>query len=735
MGQQCTIDGTVLNIVYQNADNGYTVLRMTATDGETVTVVGCIPCAAPGEEMIVTGEWAHHPTHGDQIKAEVVERYLPRTESGILDYLSSGVIKGVGPATAQILVSRFGEETLDVLELEPERMATLKGITAKKAMEISEGFKYQTGMRRMMEFLSANGLPLTLAMRLYGRYGAEATERVKEDPYLLCDEFFGVDFAAADGIALSRGVDADEPRRVEAAVIYELSYNLGNGHVFLPRDKLAAASAQLIEIGTDTAEIAIDSLCEKGKIISEHVAGVDACYLAAMYEAETFVCSRLEAMLKAKADKGRNIGAIISRIEKEQNITYAAQQRRAVECAARDGVFLLTGGPGTGKTTCVRAIASCFEMMGMKIELAAPTGRAAKRLGELCGMEGQTVHRLLGMSWNDATGELTFSKNENEQLEADAVIVDETSMVDLALLRALLAALRPGCRLVLVGDPDQLPSVGAGNVFSDLIRSGRIETVALTEIFRQAESSAIVRNAHAVNKGMKPRLSNDQSDFFFLSRREGARLVETVVDLCKTRLPKNMNIPSDQIQVLSPTRRGETGTANLNRALQKELNPAAEGKNEKRFGESVLREGDRVMQIKNDYDIIWQKDDGTVGTGVFNGDVGKIASIDASGEIVTIKFDDHTCAYTTDMLSEIELAYAMTVHKSQGSEYRAVVLAVLNAAPSLLVRGVLYTAITRAKELMIIAGDDSAVYRMAENDRQARRYSGLRARLKAGAEK
>jgi exodeoxyribonuclease V alpha subunit len=735
MGQQCTIDGTVLNIVYQNDDNGYTVLKMTTTDGETVTVVGCIPCAAPGEEMIVTGEWAHHPTHGDQIKAEVVERYLPRTESGILDYLSSGAIKGVGPATAQLLVSRFGEETLDVLELEPERLTSLKGITTKKAMEISESFRYQTGMRRMMEFLSSNGLPLTLAMRLYGRYGAEAPERIKENPYLLCDEFFGVDFSAADNIALSRGVDADEPRRVEAAVLYELSYNLGNGHVFLPREKLAAAAAQLIDIGGDRAEIAVDSLRERGAIVEEQVAKTDACYLAAMYEAETFVSSRLEDMLLEKSDRGRNIGAIIARIEKEQNITYAAQQRRAVECAAKNGVFLLTGGPGTGKTTCVRAIASCFEMMGLRTELTAPTGRAAKRLGELCGREGQTVHRLLGMSWNDATGELTFSKNENERLEADAVIVDETSMVDLALMRALLAALKPGCRLVLVGDPDQLPSVGAGNVFSDLIRSERIETVALTEIFRQAESSAIVRNAHAVNRGEKPRLSNDQNDFFFLSRRDGARLVETVVELCGTRLPQKMGIPSDQIQVLSPTRRGETGTANLNRALQAALNPPSDGKREKRFGDGALREGDRVMQIKNDYDIVWQKADGSAGTGVFNGDVGQITSIDENGEIITIKFDDHICAYTADMLSEIELAYAMTVHKSQGSEYRAVVLALLSPAPSLMVRGVLYTAITRAKELMIIAGDDGAVYRMAENDRQARRYSGLRARLKAGAER
>ena len=400
-----------------------------------------------------------------------------------------------------------------------------------------------------------------------------------------------------------------------------------------------------------------------------------------------------------------------------------------MEKAARCGVLILTGGPGTGKTTTVRGIVALFQKMGLEIVLAAPTGRAAKRMSELTGMEAQTVHRLLGMSWNDATHQVTFQKTEKEPLEADAVIVDEMSMVDLALFSALLRALRPGTRLVLVGDADQLPSVGAGNVFSDLIRSGRVETVFLREVFRQAEQSAIIRNAHAVNLGQPPQLTNDQGDFFFLCRRDGERTLSTVVELCRTRLPDHMHIPADQIQVLSPTRKGPSGTENLNRCLQAALNPPAADKREIQWGERVFRTGDRIMQTKNNYDVLWERPDGTMGTGMFNGDVGKIVEIDPSGELLVVNFDDRIATYTLEMLNEVDLAYAMTVHKAQGSEYRCVVLAAMPAASSLMVRGVLYTALTRARELLIVVGDDAAIRAMAGNDRQQRRYSGLRWRL------
>ena len=408
-------------------------------------------------------------------------------------------------------------------------------------------------------------------------------------------------------------------------------------------------------------------------------------------------------------------------------------QRQAVELAAQEELLILTGGPGTGKTTSVRGIVALFERMGLDVLLCAPTGRAAKRMGELCGKEAQTIHRLLGMSWNEQTGDVTFTKNEKEPLEADAVIVDETSMVDLALMRALLAALRPGCRLVLVGDPDQLPSVGAGNVFGDLIRSERVATVALKDIFRQAEQSAIVRSAHLVNEGRLPELQNTAaSDFFFLPRRDSARLVDTVVELCRTRLPEKMHIPAESIQVLTATRKGDTGTAALNRALQAALNPAGAGRREKRFGDLVFREGDRVMQTRNDYDVLWEREDGTAGAGIFNGDVGKILQIDPSGELISIAFDDRVATYTADMLAELDMAYAMTVHKAQGSEYRAVIFVSAPAAPGLMVRGVLYTAITRARELLILVGDDVSLGKMAANDRRTRRYSGLRWRLGNG---
>ncbi|MBQ0038061.1 MAG: ATP-dependent RecD-like DNA helicase [Clostridiales bacterium] len=734
MGERSTVMGTVQNIVFQNEENGYTVLCLLTEQGELVTVVGCIPCAAPGESMAVTGVWTNHPSYGQQLTAESVERRMPESEAEIAAYLASGIIKGIGPATAQRLVDRYGTDTLAVLEDEPERLQTIKGITAKRAMEISVAFRQLTGLRRVMEFLARYDLPVTMAMRLYRAYGADALPRLKDNPYLLADEAYGVAFSALDEIALSMGFEANSPCRTEAAILYELSYNLGNGHVFLPRDKLLAATAQLIGVPQDEVEITLDALLERKAVVQEHIAGVEGCYLRRMYEAETYVSAKLLAMRKNPFETAGSVSRIIAEIEKKRGITYAPQQKQAVEMAAREGVLLLTGGPGTGKTTTVQAIVTLLQRMGLEVLLLAPTGRAAKRMSELCGQEAQTIHRALGMNYNELTGEVTFRKNGKEPLEADAVIVDEMSMVDLELMRSLLTALRPGCRLVMVGDPDQLPSVGAGNVFADLRRSGVVPTVALKEIFRQAQQSAIIRNAYAVNGGQAPDLGGGQEDFFFLCRRSPERLVQTVVELVAQRLPQNMNIPAESIQVLSATRKGECGTANLNRALQSALNPPARGKQQKVWGDTVFREGDRVMQTKNNYDVIWEKDDGTVGTGIFNGDVGIIQEIDPSGELITIRFEDRISVYTVDLLSQLELAYAITVHKAQGSEYRAVVLVSAPAAPGLMVRGVLYTAITRARELLIVVGDDVVPGKMAANDRQQRRYSGLRRRLKQGGE-
>ena len=729
MEELTAFEGTVHSVIFQNAENGYTVLRLLTEEGEVVTVVGCIPCAAPGEHLSVTGTWETHPQHGQQLKAAELERSLPEEEEEIYSYLASGICKGVGPATARRIVDRFGTDTLDILEQEPERLSLIKGITAKKAQEIAESFRTALGLRRLMAFLARYQLPPVLAMRLRQQYGGAALELLRENPYLLSHDDCGVEFSVTDEIAMSMGFDPDCDERLQAAVTFELSHNENNGHVFLPRPKLVAATAQLLQCSEDQPEQALDALIERGAVVQEQVANVEACYLRRLWEAEVSACTRLNHLLSAQVDESRQAERTIAEIEREQKITYAPQQRQAVQLAAQKGVVILTGGPGTGKTTTVRGIVALFQKMGLDIVLAAPTGRAAKRMSELTGMEAQTIHRLLGMNWNEATRQVTFLKTEKEPLEADAVIVDEMSMVDLPLFSALLRALRPGTRLVLVGDADQLPSVGAGNVFSDLIRSGRIETIFLREVFRQAEQSAIIRNAHAVNLGQPPRLTNDQEDFFFLCRRDSERTVSTVLELCGTRLPEKMGIPADQIQVLSPMRKGPSGTIYLNRCLQEVLNPRKPERKELLWGDRLFREGDRIMQNRNDYDVVWEKADGTVGTGMFNGDVGKIMQIDASGEWLILDFDGRTALYSVEMLNEIELAYAMTVHKAQGSEYRAVVMAAMPAAQSLMVRGVLYTALTRARELMILVGDDAAIRAMAENDRQQRRYSGLRWRL------
>ncbi len=725
-----SLDGTVDAVIYQNEENGYTVLRLEQ-ESERYTVVGCMPGVAAGEEICVTGSWTRHPTFGPQFKAETIERRIPSTTKAIFNYLSSGIVKGIGAMTARRIVDAFGEDSLDIIERHPDQLASIKGISRKKAVEISANFRQQAGMRHLMEFLTRHELPVSLGTALWRQFGQDALTIIQTNPYLLAGEPYRVRFAAVDALALSLGIGAEDAMRAEAGVVFELSHNLGNGHVFLPAGKLIPASCKLLGLPEEPISQALDSLVEQGRVVREGIAGEDACYLTSLYHAETEVAGRLAEMARRELRPPEDIGGIIRRIEKEQRIQYAPQQREAVELAATRQVMLLTGGPGTGKTTSLRGILELFSAIGLKTALAAPTGRAAKRLGDLCGTEATTIHRLLETGFDSETGELAFCRNEANPLDVGAVIVDETSMVDLPLMDALLAALKGDCRLVLVGDPDQLPSVGPGNLFADLIRSGAIPAVRLTEIFRQAQQSDIVMNAHSVNQGRLPVLSNKATgDFFFMRRPDSRRAVETIVELCKTRLPERMGIPADQIQVLSPTRKFDTGTRNLNIALQAALNPPAPGKNERKYGSFTYREGDRVMQIKNNYDIMWrEKNRQRGGMGIFNGDVGFIESIDPRGETILVNFDDRMVEYTPDLLNELEPAFAMTVHKSQGSEYRAVVLAALDGAPMLLSRGVLYTAITRAKELLVIVGDEQVVARMCANNRQARRYSGLRARL------
>ena len=734
MGERVTIEGTVENVIFHNEENGYTVLQLTVEgEDEPVNVVGCIPCAAAGEGMTVTGTWSVHPVHGPQLTAESVERRMPRSEEDMIAYLSSGILKGVGPATARRMVERFGTDTLMVIEQEPQRLRCIKGVSAQRAQELSAAFRALTGLRQLMEFLARYDLPVYLAMSLQRTYGDNAIQRLRDDPYILSRAQYGVDFALTDAIAISMGFDGDDPCRLRAALEYELSHNAsGGGHVFLPREKLLLATAQLIGMTPDDLEPALDKLIDGFGVVQQTIAGVQGCYLPRLYQAETFVAERLLSMVRTPVEQLSRADDAIAAIEREQSVSYAPAQRQAVLLAAQGGILLLTGGPGTGKTTSLRGIVALYERMGLDVVLLAPTGRAAKRLGEVAGREAQTIHRALGMSYNELTGQTAFKKNAQDPLEAHAVIVDEVSMVDIELMRSLLEALRPGSRMVLVGDPDQLPSVGPGNVLGDMLRSGVIPAVSLTQVFRQAEQSAIIRNAHAVDQGQPPRLDNGQGDFFFLRRRSPDALVQTVVELCRDRLPNNMGIPADQIQVLSATRKGACGTVALNRALQAALNPPDRTKRQKQWGDMTFRVGDRVMQTRNNYDVLWEKEDGSAGSGIFNGDVGVIQDIDPSGELITLRFDDRTAVYTADLLSQLDMAYAITVHKSQGSEYPAVLLASAPAAPSLMVRGVLYTAITRARKLLILVGDDTVPARMAANDKQQRRYSGLRRRLKEG---
>ena len=722
------IEGAVSAVIFQNEENGYTILKLDV-HGEEVTVVGPMAGAAPGEYLSIRGRWTRHPTYGPQMKAEVVDRRLPQSMKEIFHYLSSGAIKGVGKTTARLIIEAFGEEALTVIEEDPEQLTKIKGITKKRARQIGEVFRQQMGTRRLMEFLTEHQLPLELAALLRRAYGDVALEVVKANPYLLVNEEFEVEFSQADALALSLGVGQSDPLRLEAGLLLELAHNnYSNGHTFLPRRKLVEATSVLLEVSGELLEDCLETLIRRGEADCERVASQEAVYLPALYEAETYIAQRILEMSRAELLPPEGLDKLVRRIEREQGLSYALQQREAVELAAGRQVMLLTGGPGTGKTTCLRGVLSLFEMMGLDTALAAPTGRAAKRLGELCNTEASTIHRLLETGFDPHTGKLVFTRNSYDPLKADAVIVDETSMVDVPLMAALLDALGDDCRLVLVGDPDQLPSVGPGALFADLIRSGAVPTVRLTEIFRQAAQSAIIRNAHLINRGQVPDLRRNEGDFFCLARRDPAEVLDTIVDLCRRRLPERMGIPADQIQVLSPTRRRGTGTRALNQVLQQALNPPLEGKGERRFGDWVFRAGDRVMQVRNNYDILWREEGGTdSGMGMFNGDIGVIRSIEK--EIITVDFDGKVVEYAPDMLGELEPAFAVTVHKAQGSEYRAVILAALEGAPFLMTRGVLYTAVTRARELFIVVGDPAAVAGMVNNNRQTRRYSGLRARL------
>ena len=723
------LQGTIGAVVFQNYDNGYAVLRLRC-GGDAVTVVGTIPLPAVGERLMVTGRWSTHQSYGKQFEAEFLERMLPQTAPEIVSYLSSRIIKGIGPKMAARIVEHFGNQTLQIMEREPARLAEISGISRDRAMAIGEEFRLRVGMRQLMEFFALHQLPAELAVRTYKRYGEQTMELLYDDPYLLMDDGLEAPFGAVDRFAIELGVSGDDPRRVEAGILFELRFNLTSGHSFLPEDKLISATAQLLTVEPEEIRTGLERLQEAERLVRSQLAGITVDYLPELYHAEVYCARRLLEMGSCSFPAPRGLDKLLRKAEQNTGIQYSQCQQQAIRSAASSALLLITGGPGTGKTTILNGILSLYEEMGLRCLLAAPTGRAAKRLTEVTGRDASTIHRLLEATIDPHSGQMYFVKDEEDPLKADAVIVDEMSMVDIQLLYSLMKAIPEGKRLILVGDPDQLPPVGPGFPFSDMLRSGMLDAVRLTEIFRQAQESLIVMNAHRVNRGEFPNLRERKKDFFFLPCRSEQEVCQTISDLCSRRLPQNMGILPEQIQVLTPTRKGGVGTVNLNKLLQGSLNPGSPTKKERQWGEFSFREGDRVMQIRNNYDIMWKKCDGSaIGAGVFNGDVGVVKSIEPGLEQLTVLYDDREVDYDFSQLGELEPAFAMTVHKSQGSEYRCVILSAWGGSAYLLNRSVLYTAITRARELLIIVGREETVGVMVQNAKVGRRYTGLKLRL------
>ena len=722
------ITGIVEDVVFQNNVNSFTVLDISS-GGELITAVGELPEISAGEKVVLSGNWTVHSNFGRQFSIERFERYMPETSAQFLKYLSSGAIRGIGPVTARHIVERFGDNTFNVIENEPDRLTFIKGISKDKAEKISAEFKKQFAVRTVILGLEKYGLTPSECIRIFKKLGVNAVEIIEENPYILCGEAQIISFDRAEKIASELETPPMPKHRMRAGICHIIRHNLLNGHTCLPVKKVIPLCCELLGISEQDAEQSVSEMITN-KILSEFFIG-EKKFLALpeVYNAENKICERIKLFMKFSAREMNVDEKEITKIEKINHIKYEGKQRDAIKYAAAGAMLVLTGGPGTGKTTTVKGIISYFERKNMEILLAAPTGRAAKRMTELTGYEAKTIHRLLEVEWGEKEN-ADFKRNQTNPLSADVIILDEVSMVDVFLFSHFLDAVKFGCRVILVGDSDQLPAVGAGNVLGDIIMSQKVPVVTLTEIFRQAQESLIVTNAHDVIEGKMPVLDSHDNDFFFLRRDDPVLAAKTVAQLCVERLPKAYNYsPLNDIQVLCPSRKGDCGTINLNRKLQSVLNPADENKAECKSAGRLFRVGDKVMQIKNNYDIPWEKGRES-GSGLYNGDIGIIKTIDVKREIMEITFDDgKEVLYPIAGANELELAYAVTVHKSQGSEYSAVIMPVADAPVKLLYRNLLYTAITRAKKLMIIVGNKSKVESMISNNRQNKRYSMLKTML------
>lgn len=719
------VEGVVERIVYKNDGNGYTVCELCASDDDLITLVGIMPFLAEGESIKALGKWELHSSFGRQFKIEYYEKQLPASEGAMYKYLSSGAIKGIGPKLAKRIIDRFGTDAFEVIEHNPEWLSDIEGITPKRAQKIAERFRETFGVRTVMMFCREFFGPAT-AVKVYKQWGGAAVDVIKQNPYALCESIDGIGFETADKVADKLGFDKSSPDRLKAGAIYFMTYNAGqNGHTFIPADRLCPGIMQLLGSDEAATRSAISSLINDGKLISVKFDGREVIYLKEYFEAERYSAAKLDQLDRlCERISVNDADRFISQLEAEIGITYAQLQRKAIVDSINSGVMILTGGPGTGKTTVIKAVITVFARMGLRIALAAPTGRAAKRMSEATSMEAKTIHRLLETDFTGGRGAV-FRRDENDMLDEDAVIIDEASMIDTLLMSSLLKAIKPGARLILIGDADQLPSVGAGYVLHDMIESGRFSSVCLKEIFRQAQSSLIVRNAHAINDGRYPDLTIKDGDFFFLRRDDERSIAPTVTDLILNRLPRSYGDGiRTGIQVITPSHKGAAGTDCLNSMLQNALNPPEPKKNERKVREVVFRAGDRVMQTKNNYDITWEKD-GKEGAGIFNGDIGRILSVNSHEESVTVDFDGRIAEYDFTQLDEIEHAYAITVHKSQGSEYPVVIIPAFNSSPRLLTRNLLYTAVTRAKDMVIIVGSERVIRNMVDNNRLVQRYTGL----------